>query len=138
MGILGTVIIHLTAGIIFMSYQLGSMKTREKEIEKFEIEFAEVEERMEMAPAAPAENLSAVTVENVLRNDPEMLNIARNLAARGEEKMRKFVKVWGRNCWNAFEWCLSFFLHQPAARCEDSEYRGGHSNNDSHPGCRSR
>ena len=58
--------------------------------------------------------------------------------ARDEEKMRKFVKVWGRNCWNAFEWCLSFFLHQPAARCEDSEYRGGHSNNDSHPGCRSR
>jgi len=86
-GILGTVIIHLTAGIIFMSYQLGSMKTREKEIEKFEIEFAAVEERMEMPPAIPAENLSAVTVENILRNDPEMLNIARNLAARGEEKI---------------------------------------------------
>jgi len=84
-GILGTVIIHLTAGIIFMSYQLGSMKTREKEIEKFEIEFAAVEERLEMPPALPAENLSAVTVENILRNDPEMLNIARNLAARGEE-----------------------------------------------------
>ncbi len=85
MGILGTVIIHLTAGIIFMSYQLGSMKTREKEIEKFEIEFAAVEERLEMPSAVPAENLSAVTVENILRNDPEMLNIARNLAARGEE-----------------------------------------------------
>jgi hypothetical protein len=85
-GILGTVIIHLTAGIIFMSYQLGSMKTREEEIEKFEIEFAAVEERMEMPPI-PAENLSAVTVENILRNDPEMLNIARNLAARGEEKI---------------------------------------------------
>lgn len=87
MGILGTVIIHLIAGIFFMTYQLGSIKTREKEIEKFEIEFAAVEERMEMSPAVPAENLSAVTVENILRNDPEMLNIARNLAARGEEKI---------------------------------------------------
>jgi len=86
-GILGTVSIHLTAGILFMSYQLGSMKTREKEIEKFEIEFAAVEEKMETPPAVPAENLSAVTVENILRNDPEMLNIARNLAARGEEKI---------------------------------------------------
>lgn len=68
-----------------MSYQLGSIKTKEKEIERFEIEFAAVEERMEMQPSVPAENLSAVTVENILRNDPEMLNIARNLAARGEE-----------------------------------------------------
>ncbi len=86
-GILGTAIIHLTAAIIFMSYKLGELKTKEKEIEKFEIEFAAVEERMEQPPVVPADNPSAVTVENVLRNDPEMLNIARNLAARGEEKI---------------------------------------------------
>ena len=71
-GILGTAIIHLTAAIIFMSYKLGELKTKEKEIEKFEIEFAAVEERMEQPPVVPADNPSAVTVENVLRNDPEI------------------------------------------------------------------
>lgn len=86
-GILGTAIIHLTAAIIFMTYKIGELRTKENEIEKFEIEFAAVEERMQQPEVVQAQNLSAVTVENVLRNDPEMLNIARNLAARGEEKI---------------------------------------------------
>ena len=84
-GILGTVIIHLTAAIIFMTYKLGELKTKEQEIQKFEIEFEAVRERIEQQPLPTyADNPSAVTVENVLRNDPEMLNIARNLAARSE------------------------------------------------------
>lgn len=37
-GILGTAIIHLTAAIIFMTYKLGELKTKEQEIQKFEIE----------------------------------------------------------------------------------------------------
>jgi hypothetical protein len=44
-GILGTVIVHLIAGIIFMSFQLQSLKTKENQIEKFEIEFAAFEEK---------------------------------------------------------------------------------------------
>ncbi|HNY52003.1 MAG TPA: hypothetical protein PK727_00865 [Bacteroidales bacterium] len=87
-GILGTVIIHLTAAIIFMTYKLGELKTKEQEIQKFEIEFEAVRERIEQQPLPTyADNPSAVTVENVLRNDPEMLNIARNLAARSEVKI---------------------------------------------------
>ncbi|MBK7480847.1 MAG: hypothetical protein IPI69_14765 [Bacteroidales bacterium] len=87
-GILGTAIIHLTAAIIFMTYKLGELKTKEQEIQKFEIEFEAVRERIEQQPLPTyADNPSAVTVENVLRNDPEMLNIARNLAARSEVKI---------------------------------------------------
>lgn len=87
-GILGTVIIHLTAAIIFMTYKLGELKTKEQEIQKFEIEFETFRERIAQQPIPTyAENPSAVTVENVLRNDPEMLNIARNLAARSEVKI---------------------------------------------------
>jgi len=86
-GILGTAIIHLTAAILFMTYKLGELKTKEHEIEKFEIEFAAVEEKIAQPQVSRADNPSAVTVENVLRNDPEMLNIARNLASRGEEKI---------------------------------------------------
>ncbi len=87
-GILGTVIIHLTAAIIFMTYKLGELKTKEQEIQKFEIEFETFRERIAQQPLPTyAENPSAVTVENVLRNDPEMLNIARNLAARSEVKI---------------------------------------------------
>jgi hypothetical protein len=83
-GVLGTVIIHLIAAIIFMSYKLQSLKTRENQIEKFEIEFAAIEEkkifenRVELPPTS---------VENVLYDDVEMLNIARNLSSKSEVKI---------------------------------------------------
>jgi hypothetical protein len=83
-GILGTVIIHLIAAIIFMSFQLQSLKTKEKQIEKFEIEFAQLEEKK--VSAKPVE-LPPTSVENILHDDVEMLNIARNLASRSEEKI---------------------------------------------------
>lgn len=83
-GILGTVIIHLIAAIIFMSFQLQSLKTKEKQIEKFEIEFAQLEEKK--VSAKPVE-LPPTSVENILHDDVEMLNIARNLASKSEEKI---------------------------------------------------
>jgi len=83
-GILGTVIVHLIAAIIFMSFQLQSLKTKETQIEKFEIEFAEFEEK-KVIPL-PAE-LPPTSVENILHDDVEMLNIARNLASKPEEKI---------------------------------------------------
>lgn len=83
-GILGTVIVHLIAAIVFMSFQLQSLKTKEKQIEKFEIEFAAFEEKK--VAVKPVE-LPPTSVENILHDDVEMLNIARNLASKSEEKI---------------------------------------------------
>lgn len=83
-GILGTVIIHLIAAIIFMSLQLQALKTKEKKLEKFEIEFTELVEKKitEKPPVLPP-----TSVENILHDDVEMLNIARNLSSKSEEKI---------------------------------------------------
>jgi len=83
-GILGTVIVHLIAAIIFMSFKLQSLKTKEKQVEKFEIEFAAIEEK-KVAEKRP--ELPPTSVENILHDDVEMLNIARNLSSKSEEKI---------------------------------------------------
>jgi hypothetical protein len=83
-GILGTVIIHLVAAIIFMSFQLTGLKTKEKQIKKFEIEFAAIEEKKAIEkPVEPP----PTSVENIFYDDVEMLNIARNLSSRSEVKV---------------------------------------------------
>lgn len=84
-GILGTVIIHLLAGIIFMSFKLTELKTVIKKVDKFEIEFSQLEETKaaEKAPEPPP----PTTVENILYDDVEMLNIARNLSSRSEVRI---------------------------------------------------
>ena len=82
-GILGTVIIHLIAGIIFMSLQLGS-------IQKIISKEYEVELAPESEPAAQKEKIAevpATSVEKVLKGDAEMLNIARNLSSKSTEKI---------------------------------------------------
>lgn len=84
-GILGTLIIHLTAGIIFMTFKLQSLKTDKQSIKKFEIEFAAIEEMKNEQLRAPAP--PPTTVENILYDDVEMLNIARNLTSRSEVKI---------------------------------------------------
>ncbi len=81
-GILGTVIIHLVAAIVFMLYQIGTLKksiTRE-----FNVEFVQVQE-----PDAKKKivELPATRIERVLQGDNEMLNIARNLASKSDEKI---------------------------------------------------
>jgi len=83
-GILGTVIVHLVAAIIFMSFQLQSLRTKEKQVEKFEIEFAAIEEKK---TAEKKIELPPTSVENILHDDVEMLNIARNLASKSEVKI---------------------------------------------------
>ena len=83
-GILGTVIVHLIAAIIFMSFQLQSLKKKEKQVEKFEIEFAAVEEKK---VAEKPKELPPTSVENILHDDAEMLNIARNLSSKSEVKI---------------------------------------------------
>jgi len=83
-GILGTIIIHLIAGIIFMSLQLRSLqKTISKE---YEVELAP-----EPEPAKQNEKLAevpATSVNKVLKGDEEMLDIARNLANKPAEKIK--------------------------------------------------
>jgi hypothetical protein len=82
-GILGTIIIHLIIGIIFISLQLRSLQ--KKIAAQYEVEL--------LAPAEPPvkkENpvqVPASTVEKVLKGDQEMLNIAKNLSAKPDEKI---------------------------------------------------
>jgi hypothetical protein len=81
-GILGTVIIHLVAAILFMLYQIGTLK---KNITKdFKIEFVQIPEPKEQKKLI---ELPATHIERVLAGDEEMLNIARNLASKSEEKV---------------------------------------------------
>jgi hypothetical protein len=82
-GILGTLIIHLIAGIIFMSLQLRSLQKT-----------IATEYQVELAPAAEPEikkekmaEVPATTVEKVLKGDAEMLNIAKNLSSKPTEKI---------------------------------------------------
>lgn len=77
-GILGTLIIHLIAGIIFMAFRIDTMKKSMSG--KYEIEFVAVpdnkqdEKKIELPQS----------VEQLFKNDEEMLNIARNLASKNE------------------------------------------------------
>lgn len=81
-GILGTVIIHLIAGIVFMSFQIKSLKR--DSTDEFMVEFAPVEES---ATSEKLLELPATSVEKILQGDDEMLNIVRNLANKSEVKI---------------------------------------------------
>jgi len=81
-GILGTVILHLIAGIIFMSFQIKSLS---KDFDKeFAIEFAPAEEQVEKEKFI---ELPLTTIEKILQGDQEMLNIARNLSSKSEQNI---------------------------------------------------
>lgn len=83
-GILGTIIVHLIAGIIFMSLQLNSLQ--KKISRQYEVEIAPAEpevKKEEVKQEAPT------SVEKVLKGDEEMLNIARNLSSKPAEKINK-------------------------------------------------
>jgi len=79
-GILGTVIIHLTAGIIFMSFQIKSLQKDLKD--EFVIEFVAIEEAEDNEKMI---ELPATSVEKILQGDEEMLNIVRNLANKADQ-----------------------------------------------------
>lgn len=82
-GILGTLILHLIAAIIFLSLQLRSLQ--QKISAQYEIEIAPVTEPEPKKEKAP--EVLATSVEKVLKGDEEMLNIARNLASKPAEKI---------------------------------------------------
>jgi hypothetical protein len=85
-GILGTVIVHLLAAIIFMSFRLGSLHNEMRDI--VEVEFAPDEVLRLENKEKPAEE-PATTIEKVLGGDEELLNIARNLANKGDPKINQ-------------------------------------------------
>ncbi len=83
-GILGTVIIHLVAAILFMLFQIRSLNIDRSN--EFTVEFAEYR------PEVPDEQeklieLPATSVERILQGDEDMLNIARNLANKPDEQI---------------------------------------------------
>ena len=80
-GILGTVIVHLIAAIIFMSFQIHKLKIDRSD--EFIVEFTPVESDKE-------ENLIKLpvsSIESIFQGDEEMLNIARNLARKPDVKI---------------------------------------------------
>lgn len=81
-GILGTVIIYLIAGIIFMSFRLGSLE--KKITDEFTVEFIQVDEPENEKKLI---RLPSTEIERILQGDEEMLNIARNLANRPDVKV---------------------------------------------------
>jgi hypothetical protein len=82
-GILGTVIVHLIAGIIFMSFKIDSLKR--DFTSQFEIEFSPEDELMEQKEKSI--EIPVTSIEKILQGDEELLNIARNLANKSEEKI---------------------------------------------------
>jgi hypothetical protein len=78
------VIIHLIAAIIFMTYQISTLQNEMQNI--FQVEFVpDIETRSETKEKLV--ELPATTVEKILKGDEEMLNIARNLANKSEQKI---------------------------------------------------
>jgi outer membrane biosynthesis protein TonB len=82
-GILGAIIIHLIAGIIFMSFQLKSLKNN---INRSYI--IELEQEPQLQPKENPEK-KPETLEKILQDDPEMLNIAKNLASKSDQKINE-------------------------------------------------
>ena len=81
-GILGTVIIHLIAGIIFMSFEIRSLQKERSA--QLVVEFAPV---VETVTTEKLIEEPVTSVEKILQGDQQMLNIARNLANRSEQKI---------------------------------------------------
>ncbi len=83
-GLLGTVILHLIAGIIFVSFKLHTLKVRQEAVQRLELEMVD---EQDLKPREEPKEIPMTSVENIFRDDAEMLNIARNLASRSEIKI---------------------------------------------------
>jgi hypothetical protein len=83
-GILGTVIFHLLAAVIFMSFQIRTIQKENQEL--FRIEF---EEPTEPEPEEEKIEIPLSILEKILQGDNEMLNIARNLANKADPTVNR-------------------------------------------------
>ncbi|MGE5406493.1 MAG: hypothetical protein ACM3NR_02175, partial [Methanosarcina sp.] len=77
-------IIHLIAGIIFMLFQVSSIKKENEQL--FAVELQPVEEEPPL-PKQKKEEQQVTTVEKALAGDNELLNIARNLSNKSDQKI---------------------------------------------------
>jgi hypothetical protein len=86
-GILGTLIIHLIAGIIFMSFKVDSL--RKKMTDQFQLELAQVEvpDDQQKVIELPSSVEKTPSVEKLFKGDDEMLSIAKNLANKNDVKI---------------------------------------------------
>lgn len=82
-GILGAIIIHLVAAIIFMLVRIGSLNIKEYTRE-YQIA---LEEPAETENKEAGNSKGPVSLEQILGDDQEMLNIARNLARQPDVKI---------------------------------------------------
>ena len=83
-GILGAIILHLIAGIIFMLVQIGSLNINEYARE-YQIALEDVEEEPGKKEALKVVHVS--TLEQILQGETEILNLARNLANQPDVKI---------------------------------------------------
>jgi hypothetical protein len=81
-GVLGTVIIHLIAAIIFMSFQIKSVGKPDTEQIIFDFSNTPDPEILKKELELPP-----TQIEKILKGDEEMLNIARNLSNKSEQKI---------------------------------------------------
>lgn len=86
-GLLGTLIIHLLAAVIFMSFKIRNLQQEQADI--FTVEFQEVEQSPSGEKEDQVVQLPATSVEKILQGDNEMVNIARNLANRSDQNISK-------------------------------------------------
>jgi len=82
-GILGALIIHLIAAIIFMVVKMGQLNINEYSKE-YEVV---LQEESEQVPENQEKVSKPATIEQIFSDDPEMLNIARNLANRPDVRI---------------------------------------------------
>jgi TonB family protein len=82
-GILGAVIIHLIAAIIFMLVQIGTLKMSERSKE-YQIA---LEDNSEPVKKVTVTDQQGTSIEKIFRGDQEILNIARNIANQPDVKI---------------------------------------------------
>jgi hypothetical protein len=85
-AVLGTIILHLLAGILFMSFSLNSMHNEMHDL--VEVQYIPEELIKQAIKEKPVEKEPA-TVEKVLQGDQEMMNIAKNLANKADPRINK-------------------------------------------------
>jgi hypothetical protein len=82
-GILGAVILHLLAGIIFMLVQIGSLKM-EARAREFPVA---LEDNSEPVKRVTVTFQQGTSIEKIFKGDQAILNIARNLANQPDVKI---------------------------------------------------
>src|SRR5512133_1649454 len=82
-GILGAIILHLIAAIIFMAVKIGTLNV-DKRTREYHIALEEIPEPEKKVPLQEQQGTS---IEKIFRGDQEILNIARNIANQPDMKI---------------------------------------------------